>query len=135
MVSVLMMVGALGLFLWELDPGASLETARTMAVSAVVASEMFYLLNSRFLFGSVLSREGLLGNRYVLIAIAACAILQLAFAHAGPLQDVFGSTHLTAGEWLRVLAAGAMVFAVAELEKAVVRGFGLFRSRRAHAAV
>jgi magnesium-transporting ATPase (P-type) len=134
MVSVLMMAGALGLFLWELDRGASLETARTMAVSAVVASEMFYLLNSRSLFGSVLSRDGLLGNRYVLIAIAACATLQLAFAHAGPLQDVFGSTHLTAGEWLRVLAAGAMVFAVAELEKAAVRGFGLFQGRRAQAA-
>src|SRR5690606_20352120 len=71
MVSVLMMTAALGLFLWELHRGAGLETARTIAVSAVVVAEMFYLLNSRHIFASVLSREGLFGNPYVLAAIAA----------------------------------------------------------------
>jgi hypothetical protein len=43
MVSVLMMTGALGLFLWETHHGTSVETARTMAVDAVVAAEMFYI--------------------------------------------------------------------------------------------
>src|SRR5690554_4685367 len=47
MVSVLMMIGALGLFLLQRASGASIELARTMAVNAVVASEMFYLVNSR----------------------------------------------------------------------------------------
>ena len=125
MVSVLMMTGALGLFLWELHQGARLETARTMAVSAVVLSEMFYLLNSRYIYRSVLSREGLFGNRYVPIVIAACAALQLAYVHTGPLQMVFGSTDLTALEWLKVCLAGALVFTVAETEKAVIRLFGL----------
>jgi magnesium-transporting ATPase (P-type) len=69
-----------------------------MVVSAVVLSEMFYLLNSRCIYRSVLSREGLFGNRYVLIAIAACAALRVIYVHAGPLQQVFGSTDLTAGE-------------------------------------
>jgi magnesium-transporting ATPase (P-type) len=121
LVSVLMMTGALGLFLWELGRGASLETARTMAVSAVVVAEMFYLLNSRYILRGVLSREGLLGNRTVLVAIAACALLQLAFTHAAPLQAVFGSTDLSPAEWLKVLAAGVLVFTVAELEKGLVR--------------
>jgi magnesium-transporting ATPase (P-type) len=121
MVSVLMMAGALGLFLWELHRGTSIETARTIAVGTVVASEMLYLLNSRHLVAPALSRDGLLGNRYALLAIAACAVLQIAFTHAGPLQEVFGSTGLGAGEWLRVLLASATVFAVAELEKAVLR--------------
>jgi magnesium-transporting ATPase (P-type) len=125
MVSVLMMTGALGLFLWELHQGASLETARTMAVSAVVLSEMFYLLNSRHTYKSVLSREGLFGNRYVPIVIAACAALQLAYVHAGPLQKVFGSTDLTAFEWLKVCLAGVLVFTVAEAEKIVISLFGL----------
>src|SRR5690606_34814972 len=62
MVSLLMLAGALGLFLWETSRGASLETARTMAVSAVVAAEMFYLFNSRHVLHSALSREGLFGN-------------------------------------------------------------------------
>jgi len=130
MVSVLMMAGALGLFLWELHRGSSLETARTMAVSAVVGAEMFYLVNSRYIFKSALSLEGLFGNRYVLVAIAACALLQIAYTHAGPLQAVFGSTDLSPEEWLRAVSAGVFVFAVAELEKAVLRVFKRLRRKR-----
>ncbi|MBS0466605.1 MAG: cation-transporting P-type ATPase [Proteobacteria bacterium] len=126
MVSLLMACASLGLFLWELSRGASLETARTMAVCAVVAAEMFYLLNSRHILRSALSREGLLGNPQVLMAIAVCALLQLAFVHTPWLQAVFGSTDLALDEWLRVLLAGALVFALAELEKWVLR-----RQRRA----
>lgn len=123
MVSLLMMAASLGLFLWEIDRGASMETARTMAVSAIVFAEMFYLLNSRYIFRSVLSFDGLLGNRYALIAIAACAILQVAYVHAGPLQAVFGSTPLAPNEWLRVFFAGMLVFALAELEKILLRNY------------
>ncbi|WP_036242908.1 cation-transporting P-type ATPase [Methylobacter luteus] len=123
MVSVLFMVGSLGLFLWEMQRGSSLETARTMAVSAVVLSEMFYLINSRYIFKSVLSLEGLFGNRYVLLAIAACAGLQVLYTHAGPMQELFGSTDLTQEEWLKVTLSGAFVFSVAEFEKAVISVF------------
>ncbi|SEF60487.1 cation-transporting P-type ATPase [Nitrosomonas ureae] len=121
MVSVLMMIGALGLFLWELNNGASIETARTMAVNAVVVAEMFYLINSRFIFASVISFDGLTGNRYVLLAIAACILLQIAYTHAPAMQAVFSSTDLTLLEWGKVLAAGLLVFSVAEFEKFVVR--------------
>ncbi|MDF0677735.1 MAG: cation transporting ATPase C-terminal domain-containing protein [Nitrosomonas sp.] len=62
MVSVLMMIGGLGLFLWEQHIGVSTETGRTMAVNAIVMSEMFYLINSRHTFASVLHPEGLTGN-------------------------------------------------------------------------
>ena len=121
MVSVLMACAALGLFLWELGHGSSLETARTMAVSTVVLVEMFYLYNSRHVLHSVLSREGLLGNPKIPATIALCAVLQLAFVYTPWLQAVFGSTNLSAAEWLRVVLAGACVFAIAELEKAIQR--------------
>lgn len=121
MVSVLMMTGALGLFLWELESGASIETARTMAVNAVVAGEMFYLLNSRYIFAPVTTLEGLTDNRYVLIAIGTCVLLQLAFTHGPTMQSIFGSADLTLVEWLKVLCAGLLVFSVAELEKLAIR--------------
>ncbi|QSA95621.1 HAD-IC family P-type ATPase [Methylococcus sp. EFPC2] len=127
MVSVLIMAGSLGLFLWELDRGSSLETARTMAVSSVVGAEMYYLISSRYLYKTSLSLEGIFGNRYVLIAIAACAALQLAYTHAVPLQALFGSTDLSLDEWLRVAFAGALVFVVAEIEKTVIRGYKKLR--------
>ena len=121
MVSLLMMTGALGLFLWELQAGTSLETARTMAVNAVVVAEMFYLLNSRFILAPVLSRQGLTGNRVILLALLACIPLQIAFTHAPLLQSIFDSTALTLLEWAKVLGAGLLVFCVAELEKTIIR--------------
>ena len=115
----------IGLFLWELELGNSVESARTIAVNAVVMCEIFYLFNSRSLLGPVLSREGLLGNPAVPLTIALCLVLQLLFTYAPPLQGVFGSESMSADEWLRVLLAGVTLFVVAELEKCLVRRCGL----------
>lgn len=121
MVSVLMMTGALGLFLWEMNTSGDLERARTLAVNAVVLAEMLYLINSRFIFAPVVSRAGLTGNRYVLVAISCCIVLQLAYTYAPIMQGLFGSTALMPLDWLKVLCAGLLVFCVAELEKLVMR--------------
>ncbi len=82
---------------------------------------MFYLLNSRHILAPVTTREGLFGNPYVLGAIALGVVLQLLYTHAAPMQAVFGSTDLDAAQWGRVVAAGAAVFVIAELEKLIVR--------------
>ncbi len=121
MVPVLMMCGAIGLFLLQLSEGSSLETARTMAVNAVVVAEMFYLLNTRSLLASVTNREGLLGNRYVLLAIATCTPLQLVYTHTPIMQEIFGSADLSPLEWGKVIGAGLLVYIVVELEKFVIR--------------
>lgn len=125
MVSVVMMTGGLGLFLWELDLGSPVEKARTMAVNTLVLAEMFYLFNSRFFHASVLNRKGLFGNPYVLLAIAASLPLQVAFIHLPLLQGIFGSVSLSPAEWLKTIAAGGLVFVAVELEKAIIRHFGL----------
>ena len=124
LVSVLMMASALGLFLWELSRGASIETARTMAVTAVVLAEMFYLVNSRHVRGSVLSWEGLVGNPYVLVAIAACAVLQFAYTEMAAFQAIFGSTRLSGEQWGLVAASGAAIFMIIEIEKIALRFLG-----------
>ena len=120
-VSLLMMLGAMGLFLWELDRGQSIETARTIAVSVVVVVEIFYLLNCRYLYRSSLSLEGIFGNRIVLMAIFAFAGMQLMITYIPMLQQLFGMTSLSAGEWLRVISIGALIFFVTEAEKALQR--------------
>ena len=93
---------------------------------------MFYLINSRYILAPVISREGLTGNRYILLAIAACIPLQLAFTHAPVMQSIFGSTHLSMVEWVKVLVAGLLVFSLAELEKFTIRRTHL-ASRLRHA--
>lgn len=119
MVSILMMIGTLGLFLWEIDQGSSLETARTMAVSSMVCTEMFYVLNSRRTYKSVLSPSGLFGNKVAWISISLCGLFQAAYTHAPWMQTLFNSTDLSQEEWLKVLFVGGAIFLIAEFEKIV----------------
>jgi magnesium-transporting ATPase (P-type) len=121
LVSLLMAGAGIGLFLWELDNGTGLDSARTMALNAVVMCEVFYLINSRRIFASVLSLDGLFGSRAVLLAIAACLLLQTLYTYAPPLQRLFHSTALDAAQWARVVLAGLALFVVAELEKWLIR--------------
>lgn len=120
-VSALLVSGSLGLFLWELERGASLEVARTATVNLLLLGEVFYLFNCRRLINPVLSWEGLTGNRWVWVAIAALVALQLAFTYAPPLQALFHTAALDAEAWGRILAFGLIVLLAVEAEKALVR--------------
>jgi len=120
---VLMAAGALAMFLWELELGPSIETARTMAVNAIVAAAMFYLLNNRYLTEPVLNRAGLLGNRVALATVAACVGLTALFTYAPFMNWIFGSAPLGWSDWVKVAAAGALVFVAVEIEKAVMRRY------------
>ncbi|HSR72173.1 MAG TPA: cation-transporting P-type ATPase [Kiloniellales bacterium] len=120
-VSLLMLGGTFGVFLWERAGGADLAEARTMAVNALVMLEVFYLLNARFRVDSCLSREGLLGSRPVLVAIGLVLALQLLFTYTAPFQLLFESRPLDLMAWLRIALIGVALLAVVELEKAGLR--------------
>ena len=105
-------------------------TARTLAVNAVVFSEMFYLINSRRIDSSVLNRDGLLGSPHCLVAILFCILLQMVFTYVPLMHTLFSSVALTWVDWLKVLCVGVMVFFIAELEKWITRRF----FRRTHVA-
>jgi len=121
-VSVLLVIAPLGLFLWEAAQGRPHEEARTLAVNALVVSEIFYLFNSRYIHGSVLSRAGLLGSRPVLVSIGLMLLLQLAFTYFPPLQRLMGTEPIRVADWGIVTLAGVAVLLLVELEKAVWRG-------------
>jgi magnesium-transporting ATPase (P-type) len=122
-VSVLLVIAPLGLFLWETAQGRPLAEARTLAVNALVMGEIFYLFNSRYIYSSVLSREGLLGSRPVLATIGLMLLLQLAFTYFPPLQRLLGTAPMSMSSWIIVTLAGMVVLLLVELEKAIWRGF------------
>jgi magnesium-transporting ATPase (P-type) len=124
LVSVLMVAGTFGLFVWERESGAGVEYARTVAVNTLVVFEVFYLLNSRFILAPVLSREGLFGNRYVLWAIGLVLFFQLLFTYTAPFQFMFRTEAIAADTWLRIFAVGATVLFIVELEKWLLRSLG-----------
>ncbi len=120
-VTVLLVATSFGMFIWELDRGMGLEFARTAAVNTLVMGQIFYLFNCRRLTGSVLSKEGFFGNRIALKAIALLIALQLAMTHLPFKQALFGTDHLNAETWLRVMLAGMLVLLAVEAEKAFWR--------------
>jgi len=120
-VSLLMVLGTFGLFLWERLQGTDINTARTVAVNALVIAEVFYLFNTRYLTAPVLNRNGLLGNRYVLIAVGTVLFFQVLFTYLPLMQVFFSTAPVSAGSWLRILGVGILLFLAVEVEKSVVR--------------
>jgi magnesium-transporting ATPase (P-type) len=120
-VSILLLVFTFGTFFWLSHHGANIELARTAAVNAMIIGQVFYLVNSRFLFESCLSLNALKGNILVPIAIAGVALLQSLFTYAPFMNTIFGSAPMPVNLWGWLLLGGVVFFLVVELEKVLVR--------------
>jgi magnesium-transporting ATPase (P-type) len=127
-VSVLLVAGTFGHFLWLETQGVAHEIARTAAINTLVMGQLFYLFNSRYILEPVLNRAGILGSRAVLIAVGVLVVLQGLFTYAPPMQFLFGTAALGWEEWGRILAFGVLLFVLVELEKALLK----HREIRAH---
>ena len=120
-MSLILVTGTFGLFLWEREHGASIELARTVAVNTLVMFEIFYLFSARYLLAPALTYQGLFGNRYVLYAIGILIFFQLGFTYLGPMQTLFATTSMNAETWLRVIVVASSVLILVEIEKLILR--------------
>jgi magnesium-transporting ATPase (P-type) len=116
-------LGVFGQFLLAQAQGASLETARTMAVNTLVIMEMFYLFSVRYSYGSSMSFKGMLGTPAVLYSIAAVAVFQLFFTYTPFMGDAFGAEPLSLQQGMQVFVFGVAVLLIVEFEKWVRRRF------------
>jgi magnesium-transporting ATPase (P-type) len=117
LVSLLFVAGAFGMFFWASERELGIETARTMAVNAIVAMEVAYLFNVRYLSGPSLTWQGVLGTPAVLIAVGVATAAQLALTYVPAMQKAFETRPLAFADAVAVVAVGAALFAVLELEK------------------
>ena len=120
-VSIILMSGTFGFYLWEMERGMSIEHARTVAVNTLVMFEIFYLFNSRYITAPVLNWAGFTGNRYVLISISILLVFQLAFTYLTPFQSLFGTASIDLNIWLSIVLIASSVLFLVELEKYFVR--------------
>ena len=109
------------MFLWEQAQGASLEAARTAAVTTLVMFQAVYLLNSRRLLGAVWPQRAFSGNPYIALTIFLVVLLQLLYVYAPFMQALFHSVPLEAEAWLRIMLIALSVYVIVEFEKWVVR--------------
>ena len=123
-VSVLLALGVVALFLWEIARGDSLDTARTVAVNALVMGEIVYLFNCRYLLAPVRSWQDFTGNRYVLLSIGVLVVIQAGFTYLPFMQKLFGVVALDAAAWGLIAGFGVLLFVAVELEKLAIRKLG-----------
>jgi Ca2+-transporting ATPase len=116
LVATLMLIGAFGLFEWELANGESLAAARTMAVNVFVFSEMFYLFNCRSLEYSIF-HVGVFSNLWVIFGALSMTLLQLLFTYWLPMQKLFGSASFSFDQWLLILGVAITIYCTVGLEK------------------
>lgn len=121
LVTIFLTAGTLGMFHWEQMQGASIEAARTAAVTTLVMFEAVYLLNSRKLLDPCWPHRMLTGNRYIPLMIALVMLLQMLYIYAPFMQTLFHSEPLTASAWLRIVAIALSVYVLVELEKWLAR--------------
>lgn len=116
LVGGLIAAGVVYTFTAALREGASLENARTVAVTTMVFFQFFQAWNSRSELQSIF-RINLLSNPFLFVSLIAAVFAQLAVLYVPALQWVFRTVPLTASEWREVLLVSATVVLVVEIDK------------------
>ena len=111
-----LLIGAFGLFEWELLTGASIDQARTVAVNAFVIMELFYLFNCRSLSKSIF-QLGVFTNMWVFGGASAMLLLQIIYTYLPLMNRLFHSAPIGADSWARIVLAGVATYLIVEVEK------------------
>jgi Ca2+-transporting ATPase len=121
--AVVMATGTLAVLHWAPGPEAlagEATVAGTMGFATFVLFQFFNILNVRSETDTVFSRATLT-NRSLWIALGAVVSLQVAVTHVGPLQRLFDTVDMTAGQWLVAVAVASSVLWAEEARKILVR--------------
>jgi magnesium-transporting ATPase (P-type) len=115
LVSLLMLAGAYGVFLWELERTESIVAARTAAVNVFVVVELFYLFNCRSLEHTMF-QVGLFSNPWIWRGIGAMTALQLLLTYSPTMNRLFHTAPIDGPAWVLILASAVTVYLVVEAE-------------------
>ncbi|MCW8887236.1 MAG: cation-transporting P-type ATPase, partial [Motiliproteus sp.] len=120
LVGFMLLLGAYGLFEWELAQGESEAVARTVTVNVFVFGELFYLFNCRSLRYSVL-HLGFFTNPLLLVGATGMILLQLFYTYSPMMNTAFGSAPIGIVEWLNILCVSFAIYMVVGIEKWWIR--------------
>lgn len=115
-VGALISAGIVFNFINALESGASLERARTVAVTTMVFFQFFQAWNSRSEYESIF-KISLLSNPFLFLSLIAATIAQLAFIYVPTLQWIFRTEPISIKDWQNVLLVALSVIIVVEIDK------------------
>ncbi len=101
------------------DGSGDLRYAQTMTFTTLVLFQMFNVLNARSDDRSAFVH--LFTNRWLWAALAVSVVLQVVVVYVPFLQNAFGTTSLSAGDWLFCVVVASSVLWLREASKAMAR--------------
>jgi magnesium-transporting ATPase (P-type) len=124
LVSMIMAGGTIGLFLWEytieMSRGTSqllaLSEAQTMAVTAMVFFQVFYLIDCRSIKFSF-RKIGFFTNPTIYLGISLVLLLQISFVYAPLMNRWFHSSPLKSEAWLLSASVAFSIMIIIGIEK------------------
>jgi Ca2+-transporting ATPase len=117
---IVMAVGTLWLFQWELDQTESLSRARTVALTTMTVFQMFHVGNCRSEFTSAF-RKSPLSNPFLFVATSAALLIHVGALYWAPTQYVLRVEPLGLREWQAIAIVGSSLIVAMELHKLVRR--------------
>jgi Ca2+-transporting ATPase len=119
-IGIVLALGTLAIFAWELGRGAGIEKARTEALTVMVFYQLFNVFNARSETRSAF-RMNPLSNPFLFFSIVASAVAQIALIYWEPLQFLFRTTPLGLTDWAVIIPVAFTVIIATEIDKAIRR--------------
>lgn len=120
-IAAAIVAGTLGMYIITLQSNPDLSYARTVAFVGLGFFTVYNAYSSRSLQESVF-RMNPLGNKTLLIGIAASILAILAVVYIPFMQFIFETRPLTSESWILILITGLVVVLAAEVMKKILSG-------------
>jgi Ca2+-transporting ATPase len=98
---IIMAIGTLALYIYELSIGVSTIRATTIAFTVFVMFQIFNVFNCK-------SKTGF-SNRFLLIAVAASFLLQVMVIYIPFLQGIFKTTAISGFDWILIVLVASII--------------------------
>lgn len=116
-----LILGGLGLFLWELNLGSGdVDKARTLVFATLITGELLHAFNARSLHTTIFKKE-LLGNKYFYGALAMAVVLVVTSIYLPAANTLFGTVPLKGLEWMIILLISSLVVFASERTKLLIK--------------
>ncbi|MGB9201989.1 calcium-translocating P-type ATPase, PMCA-type [Methanobacterium sp.] len=110
---VVMSIGTLALYYYELTSGASKISAMSVAFTVFVMYQIFNVFNCK--------AKGMFPNKTLIIAVIASFLLQLGVIYLPYLQHIFRTTSIPIMDWILIIIVASSIFLTEFISEKVIK--------------
>jgi magnesium-transporting ATPase (P-type) len=126
---IVMGIGTLAMFRWELDATGSLPAAQTVALTTMVLFQMFQAGNARSEHRS-LFRMSPWSNPFLFVSVIAALVIHAGALYLPPTQFVLRVEPIALDTWVRIFLVASTLLVAMEIHKAIRRRWPKERHRQ-----